>query len=91
MLLEKDLISREISIPIYLTTESEYLNEVYDKLTSSVDWDSSAASGNRRKLTKYYILSLSSSLSLSLSLPPSLSLSLSFSLSPSSSLFLHYW
>ncbi|XP_019861588.1 PREDICTED: nicalin-1-like [Amphimedon queenslandica] len=49
MLLEKELISREISIPIYLTTESEYLNEVYDKLTSSVDWDSSAAAGKRHK------------------------------------------
>lgn len=44
--MEKELLSQEIAIPIYFAIETDYLIEVYTKLSSSVDKDSSATAGN---------------------------------------------
>ena len=48
ILLESQLLSREVLIPVYLSIETDYLNEVYDKLISSVDWDNTAAAGKEQ-------------------------------------------
>ena len=43
--LEKELLSQEIAIPVYFAIETEYLKEVYTKLSSSIGKDSSATAG----------------------------------------------
>lgn len=48
ILLESQLLSREVLIPVYLSIETDYLNGVYDKLISSVDWDNTAAAGKKQ-------------------------------------------